>query len=142
MFAAHFGDATPACVRQCDVCKSPRAVEKLIGCYYRDVCRKQEFRTQALKITDDDDQYEGGRRGRKREHDLYDEIGNRCEDERSGLSDIVRKQFELRRKVNNNNNSGDDVSGDRWNKRATKKAKLELEKKSGGFGEKLSTYSR
>ncbi|XP_037070609.1 ATP-dependent DNA helicase Q5-like [Pollicipes pollicipes] len=98
VFTRHFGDDPPDCGRQCDVCRHPKLVEKLIGGYFRDVARKQDYRTKAMTITGDDpDQYEGGRRGRKRELDMYEETGERKQDERSGLESIVRRQLKLRR---------------------------------------------
>ncbi|XP_043218234.1 ATP-dependent DNA helicase Q5-like isoform X2 [Amphibalanus amphitrite] len=98
VFARFFGDDPPACGKQCDVCLNPRQVERLIGGYFRDIARKQDYRTKAMTISSlDEDQYEGGRRGRQRELDMYEETGERRSDERSGLESLVKRQLKLRR---------------------------------------------
>ncbi|KAF0287208.1 ATP-dependent DNA helicase Q5 [Amphibalanus amphitrite] len=87
-------DGLPA---QCRIYYSKR-VERLIGGYFRDIARKQDYRTKAMTISSlDEDQYEGGRRGRQRELDMYEETGERRSDERSGLESLVKRQLKLRR---------------------------------------------
>jgi len=98
VFADFFGDIPPPCKtqKQCDVCKNPenveKSVEKFYGCIYKG--------NDLMLREDDSGLYGGGRRGQKREAELY-KAESKEQDEtktKRGLQILIGKQFALRRK--------------------------------------------
>ncbi|XP_059147402.1 ATP-dependent DNA helicase Q5-like [Physella acuta] len=98
--ASYFGDDKPNCERACDVCCDPKKVEMDILNMQRGLINTK-MRTAlggAMMVIneDDTDMYEGGRKGAKRETDMY-EAGEGSEDE--GEYHRERKQAEKQKKV-------------------------------------------
>ncbi|XP_071552976.1 LOW QUALITY PROTEIN: uncharacterized protein [Panulirus ornatus] len=104
-FAQYFGDEKPSCKKNCDYCSNPRVTEKRVEQWNAAVIRKSEYRFQPVAMCndgyEDPDLYGGGRRGRKREQDEYEQEGER-ENESSAIekkerANMIKEQFALRR---------------------------------------------
>ncbi|KAL7633291.1 UNVERIFIED_CONTAM: hypothetical protein RMT77_016396 [Armadillidium vulgare] len=103
-FARYFGDSKPDCRKQCDFCTNSKQTEKRVDDFKASLMRKKDFRFGPSNVTEDFDEndlYEGGRRGQKR---LYEDYEN--DDESEGIDQegkrmresLIKEQFALRRK--------------------------------------------
>lgn len=97
VFAEYFGDETPPCKKQCDVCKNGNQVQKQIDSFQS----KTSLHSRILRLTDDDDLYGGGRKGQKTEREEYyssDAENNSNETKaKKQLHSFIKKQFEFRK---------------------------------------------
>ncbi|KAH8259765.1 hypothetical protein KR026_010062 [Drosophila bipectinata] len=109
LFSDFFGDPTPQCNGQCDVCKRPKKAEKALEMFHR-LCMDDTFKSH-ISLQDCADLYEGGRVGAKRAAQDYAD-GESGSDDDSGSShsnmakkakrdaeDFIRQQFKLRKQI-------------------------------------------
>lgn len=109
LFSDFFGDPTPDCSGQCDVCKRPKKAEKALEMFHR-LCMDDAFKSH-ISLQDCADLYEGGRPGIKRAAQEY-AGGESGSDDDSGQShssmakrakkesqDFIKQQFNLRKQI-------------------------------------------
>ncbi|EDX10448.1 GD12613 [Drosophila simulans] len=109
LFSDFFGDPTPDCNGQCDVCKRPKKAEKALEMFHR-LCMDDAFKSH-ISLQDCADLYEGGRPGMKRAAQEY-AGGESGSDDDSGQShssmakrakkesqDFIKQQFKLRKQI-------------------------------------------
>lgn len=97
VFAKYFGDEPPPCKKQCDVCKNKMSVQKQIDTFYE---RITQYKTTALRVTDDDGElYGGGRQGQRTENEYYSENEGPSNDAKAKkqLEAVIKKQFQFRK---------------------------------------------
>lgn len=104
VFAEYFGDKPPECHNRCDVCATPKEVEKgLIK--YSATAITGSFREKLE--ADDGDLYGGGRAGTKTNDDSkYESDADKAERRaKRQMNNLISKQFAIRRGGGSNNSS-------------------------------------
>ncbi|XP_064552301.1 ATP-dependent DNA helicase Q5 [Drosophila montana] len=107
LFADYFGDPTPDCSCQCDVCKRPKQAEKALETFQR-LCMDATFKSH-VSLADCADLYEGGRAGIKRAAQDYGSDSSDQDSEHSHAAlakrakkeneSFIREQFKLRKQL-------------------------------------------
>ncbi|XP_023171385.2 ATP-dependent DNA helicase Q5 isoform X1 [Drosophila hydei] len=107
LFADYFGDPSPACTAQCDVCKRPKQAEKALETFQK-LCMDATFKSD-ISLQDCSDLYEGGRAGSKRAAQDYASADSDQESEQSHAAqakrmkketeNFIREQFKLRKQL-------------------------------------------
>ncbi|KAK2715329.1 hypothetical protein QYM36_010079 [Artemia franciscana] len=118
-FSKYFGDDPPDCQKHCDVCESPKTVEKRIKEFYDTVMRNKSFNAGSYLLNteeEDSELYGGGRRGQKREADAYGGDGSdderKVEEEQKAKKerlDLIKEQFALRKAGGDKKKSGYEI---------------------------------
>ncbi|CAH1403089.1 unnamed protein product [Nezara viridula] len=119
-FALYFGDEKPKCIKQCDVCADHKNVENLLTNFHHIGDNKTLAITSAEYEKNFNDLYEDGRRGLKNNYDEYYRESNEDSDGRdevrekkdTELLNLIKKQFSLRRKSKDDEDSSASIGND------------------------------